>query len=100
MGVLQIFIGVITVLIVLVIMMQTINVLNDVADDVLTSQGATPKYGRDVVTGDTVLVGPSSALAEGTSLLLYSIGLAIVIGFIVWVVRHGKGGVYEEYGGY
>lgn len=98
MGLLEILIGGFVVILVLVIFMQPIALLNDEARDSLTTSGATVKYGTDI-NGDIIAVGSSSALPDIVSILLWSIGLAIIIGFIVWVIRFGRGGVYDM-GGY
>ena len=94
MGALEILIGGFTVIIVLIIFMQPISILNDESRDSLTNSGSTVKYGTDT-NGDIVAVGPSSALPDVTSVLLQGIGLFIVLGFIVWIVRYGRGGQYD-----
>ena len=94
MGALEIIIGGFVVILVLVIFMQPISILNDEARDSLVNSGSTIKYGTDI-NGDIISVGSSSALPDFVSVLLWSIGLAIVLGFIVWVVRFGRGGVYD-----
>jgi len=94
MGLLEILIGGFVVILVLVIFMQPISILNDQARDSLTGAGSTMKYGTDI-NGEIVAVGPSSALPDTTTVLLWLIGLAILGGFIVWIIRYGKGGYYE-----
>jgi len=42
-----------------------------------------------------VAVGTSSAFPDITSGFLWMIGLMIVVGFIIWIVRYGRGGVYD-----
>jgi len=97
MGLLDILIGAFVVILVLVIFMQPVSFLNDEARDSLTSSGLTTKYGTDI-NGEVVAVGPSSALPDVTSALLWLIGPAIFGGFIVWVIRYGRGGYYgSEY---
>jgi hypothetical protein len=95
MGVLEIMIGAFVVILVLVIFMQPINILNEQARDSLTGAGSTMKYGTDS-EGNVVEVGTSSALPDITTVLMWFIGLAIVIGFVIWVIRFGKGGYYEQ----
>ena len=94
MGLLEILIGAFVVILVLTIFMQPISLLNDEARDSLTNAGSTIKYGTDI-NGDVVAVGPSSALPDITSVLLWLIGAAIFGGFIVWIIRYGRGGVYD-----
>ena len=98
MGVLEILIGSFAVILVLVIFMQPINILNDQARDSLTGAGSTMKYGTDI-NGDIVQVGTSSALPDITSSFLWMIGLAIMIGFVIWIVRYGRGGEPDSYQG-
>jgi hypothetical protein len=97
MGLLEILIGSFVVILVLVVFMQPIAILNDEARDSLVGSGATIKYGTDS-DGNVVAVGTSSALPNITSILMYSVGLFIVIGFVVWVIRFGRGGQYEYEG--
>ncbi len=97
MGLLEILIGSFVVILVLVIFMQPVSILTEEARDSLTGAGSTVKYGTNS-DGQVVEIGPSSALANVTSILLYSIGLFIIIGFVVWVIRFGRGGQYD-YGG-
>lgn len=97
MGLLEILIGSFVVILVLVIFMQPISILNDEARDSLVGSGSTIKYGTDS-DGNVVAVGTSSALPNITSILMYSVGLFIVIGFVVWVIRFGRGGQYEYEG--
>ena len=97
MGLLEILIGAFVVILVLTIFMQPISLLNDKARDSLTGAGSTIKYGTDI-NGDVIAVGTSSALPDIVSVLLWLIGAAIFGGFIVWIIRYGKGGVYgSEY---
>ena len=96
MGVLNIFISAFVVIIALIIFSQPILIMNDEARDSLTGSGSTVKYGTDS-EGNVVEVGTSSALPDVTSIFLWLIPSAIVIGFIVWIIRYGRGGVYEEY---
>lgn len=95
MGALNIIIATFAVIIVLVIFMQPVNILLGNVEDSLNDAGSTMKYGTNSA-GEVIQVGPSSGLANITLGLLYFIGLAIVGGFIVWVVRFGQGGVYDE----
>jgi ABC-type dipeptide/oligopeptide/nickel transport system permease subunit len=97
MGLLNILITGFTVIIVLVIFMQPVLILNDEARDSLTGAGSTVKYGTDS-EGNVVPVGTSSALPDITTAFLWMIGFSIVIGFIIWVVRYGRGGVYDVEG--
>jgi len=94
MGVLEILIASFVVIIALVIFTQPILILNDEARDSLTDSGATIKYGTDA-EGNVVEVGSSSALPDITTILMWLIPLSIVIGFIVWVIRYGRGGYYD-----
>lgn len=94
MGALEILIAGFVVVITLVVFMQPVLFLNDEARDSLTVAGSTVKYGTDS-EGNVVAVGSSSVLPDVTSVLLWSIGLAIVLGFVVWVVRYGRGGAYD-----
>lgn len=95
MGVLNIIIGAFLVIIVLTILMQPVNILNQEAQNVLENQGQTIKYATNS-QGEVVEVGPASALSGVTTALMYFIGLAILAGFVVWIIRYGRGGVYEE----
>jgi len=95
MGFLEILIGAFVVILVLTIFMQPISILNDTARDSLTGAGSTIKYGTDI-DGNVVAVGTSSAIPDITTGLLWMIGIAILGGFIVWIIRYGRGGVYEE----
>ena len=94
MGLLEILIGAFVVILVLTIFMQPISLLNDEARDSLTGSGSTIKYGTDA-EGNVVAVGTSSAFPDITSGFLWMIGLMIVVGFIIWIVRYGRGGVYD-----
>ena len=94
MGLLEILIGSFVVILVLVIFAQPIVILNDEARDSLTGSGTTPKYGTDP-EGNVVEVGPSSGLPDITTILLWFIPTMIVIGFIIWIIRFGRGGVYD-----
>lgn len=94
MGVLEIIIAAFTVFLVLVIFMQPISILNDEAQDSLNNAGSNIKYGTDS-EGNVVAVGSGSALPDITTALLMSIGLFIVIGFIIWILRYGRGGQYD-----
>ena len=94
MGLLEILIGSFVVILVLVIFMQPVSILSDEARDSLTGAGSTDKYGTDA-EGNVVLVGPSSALQDVTTILLWLIPISIVIGFIVWIIRYGRGGMYD-----
>ena len=95
MGALNIIIATFAVILVLTIFMQPVNILLGNVEDSLTNAGSTIKYGTNSA-GEVIEVGPSSGLANITLALLYFIGLAIVGGFVVWVVRFGQGGVYDE----
>jgi hypothetical protein len=94
MGLLEIIIGAFVVILVLTIFMQPISLLNDEARDSVTGSGSTIKYGTDS-DGNVVAVGPSSAFPDLVSALLWGIGLFIIIGFIIWIIRYGRGGVYD-----
>ena len=98
MGLLEIIIGAFVVILVLTIFMQPIMLLNDKARDSVTGSGSNIKYGTDA-DGNVVAVGTSSAFPDLVSALLWGIGLFIIIGFIVWIIRYGRGGVYD-YDGY
>ena len=94
MGLLEILIGSFAVILVLIIFMQPISILNDTARDSLTGSGATVKYGTNS-DGNVIAIGTSSALPDIVSALLWLIPLSIVIGFIVWIIRFGRGGFYN-----
>jgi len=96
MGLLEILIGSFVVILVLVILMQPISILNDQARDSLTGSGAIIKQGTNA-DGEIVDVGSSSAIPDLTTVLLWSIGLFIIIGFVVWIIRYGRGGQYDYY---
>lgn len=98
MGLLEIIIGTFVVILVLTIFMQPISLLNDEARDSMTTSGTNIKYGTDI-NGQVVAVGTSSAFPDLVSALLWGIGLFIIIGFIIWIIRFGRGGVYD-YDGY
>lgn len=95
MGALNIIIGVFVVIITLTILIQPVNILNENAQNSLENSGSTVKYGTNSA-GEVIEVGASSALSGITTALLYFIGLAILGGFIVWVIRYGRGGYYDE----
>lgn len=86
MGVLEVIIGVFVVMIVLVIIMQPIIVLNDVAEEQLTIASNTTKMGTNS-DGQIVEVGGSSALPQLTTMFMVGVGLFILLGFIIWIVR-------------
>ena len=96
-GALGILIGAFVVILTLTILMQPVGVLVDEARDSLTTAGSTIKYGTNA-DGVVEAVGTSSALPDVTTIFMYLIGLAILGGFIVWVIRYGKGGYYQEFG--
>jgi len=98
MGLLEIIIGAFVVIIVLVIFMQPIMLLNDTARDSLNNSGSTIKYGTNS-DGNVIAIGSSSALPDITTALLWGIGFFILIGFIIWIIRFGRGGQYD-YGDY
>jgi len=75
--------------------MQPISILNDQARESLVGAGSTMKQGTDS-EGNVVDVSTSSALPDITTILLWIIGLAIVLGFVIWVIRFGKGGYYDQ----
>jgi len=97
MGLLEILISSFIVILVLVIFMQPVSILSETARDSLTDAGSTMKYGTNS-DGNVIEVSTSSALPDLSSVLIWFIPLSIVIGFIVWVVRYGRGGQYD--GGY
>ena len=74
--------------------MQPVLVLTDHASDSLTGAGSTPKYGTNS-DGEIIEVGSSSALPDISTALIYLIGISIVLGFVVWIIRYGRGGMYE-----
>ncbi len=94
-GLLEILIGSFVVILVLVVFMQPIVTLTDLASDTLNGPGSTPKFGTDT-SGNIIEVGPSSALPDLTTGLMSIIGLMIVIGFIVWIIRFGRGGIVHD----
>ena len=96
MGLLEILISSFIVILVLVIFMQPVNILSDISRDSLIGAGSTIKYGTNS-DGNVIAIGTSSALPDLSSVLIWFLPLSIVIGFIVWVVRYGRGGQYEGY---
>jgi len=97
MGMVHIIAGVMIFTIIMVILLQPIISLNDELADIL---GANPeKTGRNMETGEIdIPVGPSSAFPDMVLALLAGIGFFITLGFIIWIIRYGRGGVspYEE----
>lgn len=98
-GLLEIIIGVFVVILVLVAFMQPVSILTDLANDSINGAGSTPKFGTNS-DGNIVEVGPSIALPDLTVGLLSIIGLVIIIGFIVWIIRFGRGGIQNEPDGF
>lgn len=68
--------------------MQPVLILVDTASDILGSNN-TMKYGTDS-DGNVVAVGNSFAGADLIIGLISAIGLAFVVGFIIWAGRGGN----------
>lgn len=98
MSFLELLISIFVVILVLVVFMQPLNILRDTAHDSVDGAGSTMKYGTDS-EGNVIAVGSSSAFPDLTTALMYLIGLGFVGGAVVWIIRFGRGGFYndEEY---
>ena len=95
MGLLDLVIGIFVVILVLVVFMQPLNILRDEAQDSVDSAGTVIKYGTDT-EGNVVAVGSSSAFPSLTTALMYLIGLGFVAGVVVWIIRFGRSGYYQD----
>lgn len=92
MGVVHIIAGIMIFTVIMVILLQPITLLNDELADVLGD--ASTKTGRNMETGETgIEVGPSSAFPDMTLALIAGIGFFITLGFVIWIIRFGQGGM-------
>ena len=87
MGALNIIFGGLILIVFLLVFMQPVLILVDTASDILGSNNTT-KYGTDS-EGNVVEVGNSFAGGDLTIGLISVIGLAFVVGFIIWAGRGG-----------
>jgi len=95
MGMVHIIAAVLIFAIVMLILLQPIGLLLDELADIVGNP--TTKYGTNSLTGEIEEVGPSSAFPDMMLALLVGIGFFITLGFIIWIVRGGHGGVEYEY---
>ena len=86
MDVINIVVGGFTLIFVLLVVMQPIIIMNDTLTGIVA--GSTTKYGTDS-DGNVVAVGSSLFGGELILGIVALIGVAFVIGFIIWA---GKGG--------
>jgi hypothetical protein len=88
MGSLNIIFGGLILIVFLLVFMQPVIILVDTASDVLNSSNTT-KYGTDS-DGVVVEVGDSFFGVDLIVGLISAIGLAFVVGFIIWAGRGGR----------
>lgn len=93
MGAINIIIGAFILVVFLLVFMQPILILFDVAQDTFNSSNK-KMYGTDS-DGNVVEVGDSLWGMDLTLGLIAMIGLAFVVGFIIWASKGGKD-PYEE----
>lgn len=86
MNVINIVVGGFTLIVVLLVFMQPILIMNDTLTGIVS--GSTTKYGTDS-DGNVVAVGESLFGGELILGLVALIGVAFVVGFLIWA---GKGG--------
>jgi hypothetical protein len=94
MGALNIIISAFIFLIFILVFMQPVIILTDVAAGIINSNNPTT-YGKDS-TGATVDVGPALFGSDLIIGLMGLIGLAFLVGFIIWAARGGNN-EYEEF---
>ncbi len=97
MGIINILLGALVLVIGLVIFMQPIGILQETANDVIGSNNSM-KYGTNPETGLVEPVGQSIFAPDLVVGLIGFIGIAMVVGFIIYAVR----GAPDDpgYGGY
>jgi hypothetical protein len=88
MGAINILIGAGILVVFLLVFMQPILILYDVAADTFANKNTT-MYGTDS-DGNVVAVGDALWGMDITLALIAGIGLAFVVGFIIWASRGGK----------
>ena len=93
MGAINIIIGAFILVVFLLVFMQPVMILFDVAQDTFNTKNTT-MYGTDS-EGNVVAVGDALWGMDLTLGLIAAIGLAFVIGFIIWASKGGKD-PYEE----
>lgn len=93
MGAISVIVGAFVMLIFLLIFMQPILILADVATTTFVAKNTTMQ-GTDS-DGNIVDVGDSLWGMNITLGLIMAIGLAMLIGFIIWAARGGIGGAYD-----
>ena len=93
MGAINIIIGAFILVVFLLVFMQPVMILFDVAQDTFNAKNTT-MYGTDS-DGNVVAVGDALWGMDLTLGLIAAIGLAFVIGFIIWASKGGKD-PYEE----
>lgn len=94
MGALNIIISAFVLVVFLLVLMQPILILWDVAQDTFVSKNTT-MYGTDS-DGNVVAVGDALWGMDLTLGILSLIGIAFVVGFIIWASKGGKS-PEEEY---
>ena len=93
MGSINIIIGAFILVVFLLVFMQPVMILFDVAQDTFNAKNTT-MYGTDS-EGNVVAVGDALWGMDLTLGSIAAIGLAFVIGFIIWASKGGKD-PYEE----
>jgi ABC-type Fe3+ transport system permease subunit len=93
MGAINIIIGAVMLLVFLLVFMQPILILFDTATTVFNTVNTT-KYGTDS-DGNVVEVGDSLFGMDLTLAFISAIGLAFLVGFIIWAARGGKDSVED-----
>lgn len=98
MGAFNIILSGVILFLFLLIIMQPLIILGDVARDLKVANNPV-KYGTDS-QGTVVPVGDSFFGLDFTTGLLAAIGLAMVVGFIVWASKGGRDQFEEFEGGF
>ena len=93
MGAINIIIGAFILVVFLLVFMQPVLILFDVAQNTFNAKNTT-MYGTDS-EGNVVAVGDALWGMDITLGFIAAIGLAFVIGFIIWASKGGKD-PYEE----
>ena len=93
MGAISVIVGAFIMLIFLLIFMQPVILLLDQATATFAEKNTT-MYGTDS-DGNVVPVGDSLFGMDITLGLIAFLGLAMLIGFIIWAARGGIGGAYD-----
>jgi hypothetical protein len=93
MGALNIIISAFILVVFLLVLMQPILILWDVAQETFVQKNTT-MYGTDS-DGNVVAVGDGLFAMDLTLGILSLIGIAFVVGFILWAAKGGKSEVEE-----